>query len=195
MDSFFRFNAFILSYTNFTNEELKTFNDMCELLSFKKGEVMIQKNEVCSRLYFLTKGIVKYWLINQNKEEVIYNFRQENMSLTAYSFYNHNIAKFNVECLEDCNVISIPFEALGYVTQNFRNGPILRSLLAETHILELVNLLTDKDTKSIIERYNNIDNQFPGIHQRISQSTLANYLGVSQEHLSRLKKARIDKNQ
>ena len=195
MDSFFRFNAFILSYTNFTNEELKTFNDMCELQSFKKGVVMIQKNEVCSKLYFLTKGIVKYWLINQNKEEVIYNFRQENMSLTAYSFYNHNIAMFNVECLEECNVISIPFEALGYVTQNFKNGPVLRSLLAEAHVLELVNLLTDKDTKGIIERYNKIDNQFPGIQQRISQNTLANYLGVSQEHLSRLKKARIDKNQ
>jgi signal-transduction protein with cAMP-binding, CBS, and nucleotidyltransferase domain len=68
MDSFFRFNAFILSHTNFTNEELKTFDDMCELQSFKKGEIMVQKNEVCSKLYFLTKGIVKYWLINQNKE-------------------------------------------------------------------------------------------------------------------------------
>jgi len=195
MDSFFRFNAFLLSHTDFTNEELKTFNEMCELKSFKKGELMVKKDEVCTTLFFLTKGIVKYWLINKNNEEVIYNFRQENMPVTAYSIYNHNISMFNVECLEDCNVISIPFEATGYVTENFRNGPKLRSYLAETHILELVNLLTDMDNKSIIERYNNIDNQFPGIQQRISQNTLANYLGVSQEHLSRLKKARIDKNQ
>jgi len=57
-----------------------------------------------------------------------------------------------------------------------------------------MNLITDKDTKSVIERYNNIDIQFPNINQRISQNTLANFLGVSQEHLSRLKKARIDKS-
>lgn len=57
-----------------------------------------------------------------------------------------------------------------------------------------MNLLTDKDTKSITERYNNIDIQFPNINQRISQNTLASFLGVSQEHLSRLKKARIDKS-
>mgnify|MGYP000400827029 CR=1 FL=1 len=41
-----------------------------------------------------------------------------------------------------------------------------------------------------IERYVNIERQFPEIHQRVSQSTIANYLGVSQEHLSRLKKSK-----
>ena len=195
MDDYFRFNAFLLSYTNFTNEELSTFNDMCLLQSFKKGDVIIKTAEISTSLYFLTKGIVKYSLLNHNGEEVIYNFRQESMTITAYSYYNHNIAKFNVECLEDCNVICVPIEAVGYVTQNFKNGAKLRSYLAEAHILELVNLLTEKDSKSIIDRYNNIDTQFPNIHQRVSQSTLANYLGVSKEHLSRLKKLRIDKHQ
>jgi CRP-like cAMP-binding protein len=165
------------------------------LKSYKKGEIIIKRDEVSANLYFLTKGIVKYSLINHNKEEVVYNFRQENSTLTAYSYYNHNIAKFNVECLEDCDVICIPIEAVGYVAQNFKNGAKLRSYLAEAHILELVNLLTEKDARSIIDRYNDIDVQFPNIHQRISQSIIANYLGVSQEHLSRLKKARIDKNQ
>jgi CRP-like cAMP-binding protein len=195
MDDFFRFNAFLLSYTDFTNEELNTFNEMCTLQSFKKGDVIIKRDEVSASLYFLTKGIVKYSIISHSGEEVIYNFRQESMTITAYSYYNHNIAKFNVECLEDCKLICVPIEAVGFVAQNFKNGAKLRSYLAEAHVLELVNLLTEKDSKSIMERYVNIDIQFPNIHQRVSQSTIANYLGVSQEHLSRLKKLRIDKNQ
>ena len=48
---------------------------------------------------------------------------------------------------------------------NFKNGLLLRGLLAEAHILELVNLLTDKDTKSVVERYVNIEKQFPFIYK------------------------------
>lgn len=194
MNPFSNFNDFLLKYTDFTVEELATFNEMCSIKRFIKGESMIKIDQKNTTLYFLTKGIVKYFIINQQGVEVIYNFRMEQMTITAYSFYNNNISKFNVECLEDCEAICIPIEAIGYVVNNFKNGAILRGYLAEAHILELVNLLTDKDTKSIIERYNNIEFQFPDINQRIPQLLIANFLGVSQEHLSRLKKSRIDRN-
>jgi CRP-like cAMP-binding protein len=194
MDHFSKMNAFILSYTFFTDEELNAFNKLCKINTFKRGENLFAKDLEATSIYFLTKGIVKYYIINHNGQEVIYNFRQENMIVSSYTYYNKNIAKYNVECLEDCKAILIPIEAVAYLLQNCKNGLQLRYKLAEAHILELMNLLTDKDTKSIIERYNNIDIQFPNINQRISQNTLANFLGVSQEHLSRLKKARIDKS-
>ena len=194
MQQFSRFNDFLLKYAHFTAEELKTFNEMCIIKSFKKGELIINLDQKNTALYFMIKGIVKYFIINQKGVEVIYNFRMEHMTITGYSFYNKNIAKFNVECLEDCEAISIPIEAIGYVVTNFKNGALLRGYLAEAHILELVNLLTDKDSRSIIDRYNNIEVQFPDINQRVPQHLIANFLGVSQEHLSRLKKSRIDRN-
>ena len=194
MQQFSRFNDFLLKYTHFTAEELKTFNEMCIVKSYKKGELMINVDQKNIALYFMIKGIVKYFIINQEGVEVIYNFRMEHMTITGYSFYNNNIAKFNVECLEDCEAIAIPIEAIGYVVTNFKNGALLRGYLAEAHIIELVNLLTDKDSRSIIDRYNNIEVQFPDINQRVPQHLIANFLGVSQEHLSRLKKSRIDRN-
>lgn len=194
MNRFSSLNTFILKYADFSDEELSLFNNMCVSDSFKKGEIMFEKDAHTTSLYFLTKGIVKYFIINQNAQEIIYNFRQENMIVSSYTYYNNNMAKYNVECLEDCKVILIPIEAITYLLQNCKNGLLLRYKLAEAHIIELMNLLTDKDTKSIIERYNNIDVLFPNINQRVSQNALANYLGVSQEHLSRLKKARIDKS-
>lgn len=190
MSPFKLFNRFILNYCFFTDDELNSFNEKCEIKTFLKGERIVNINIKNNLLYFLTKGIVKYSIVNNDGIEVVYNFRIENMTVTAYSFYNNNIPKFNVDCIEDCELVCIPVEAVAYVVYNFKNGLLLRGLLAEAHILELVNLLTDKDTKSVIERYVNIERQFPEIHQRVSQSTIANYLGVSQEHLSRLKKSK-----
>jgi CRP-like cAMP-binding protein len=190
MNQFEIFNRFLLKFCFFTDDELKSFNEKCEIKTLLKGERLINMNSKSSTLYFLIKGIVKYSIINNEGQEVVYNFRMENMTVTAYSFYNNNIPKFNVDCLEECEVIAIPVEAVAYVAYNFKNGILLRGLLAEAHILELVNLLTDKDTRTVMERYLDIENQFPNINQRISQSLIANFLGVSQEHLSRLKKSR-----
>jgi CRP-like cAMP-binding protein len=190
MNQFEIFNRFLLKFCFFTDDELKSFNEKCEIKTLLKGERLINMNTKSNTLYFLIKGIVKYSIINNEGQEVVYNFRMENMTVTGYSFYNNNIPKFNVDCLEDCEVIAIPVEAVAYVAYNFKNGILLRGLLAEAHILELVNLLTGKDTRTVMERYLEIENQFPNINQRISQSLIANFLGVSQEHLSRLKKSR-----
>jgi hypothetical protein len=55
----------------------------------------------------------------------------------------------------------------------------------------LVKFIKELDTKTIIERYDDLDNQYPNIHQRVPQHIIASYLRTSAEHLSRLKKARI----
>jgi len=188
MSKFQSFNLFLSKYASFSTEELNALNEKCTIVSFKKWERFIRYNQVNNEIFFLNKGFVKYSIINQDGYEIVYTFRMEGMTVTAYSFYNNNIAKFNVECLEDCEFVSIPVHALDFVVKNFKNGAILRGLLAEAHILELVNILTSRDTKSVMERYNEIDKQFPNIHQRVPQNLIASFLGVSQEHLSRLKK-------
>jgi hypothetical protein len=43
---------------------------------------------------------------------------------------------------------------------------------------------------TIIERLENIDKNFPNIHQRVPQYMIASYLGITPVHLSNLKKRR-----
>jgi hypothetical protein len=43
------------------------------------------------------------------------------------------------------------------------------------------------------ERYDSINEVFPNIHNRVPQHMIASYLGITPIHLSRLKKADLDK--
>lgn len=63
-------------------------------------------------------------------------------------------------------------------------------LLTKNHLVELVNYVTDSLSKSVIARYNDLELAFPDINQSVPQYMIANYLGVSQAHLSRLKSSR-----
>jgi hypothetical protein len=47
------------------------------------------------------------------------------------------------------------------------------------------------DTKSLMERYEDLENIFPNIHQRVPQHFIAAYLRISRVHLSRLKNMKM----
>ena len=187
------FNNFITKYVVFTETELIEFNKKCTKVEFAKGALIMKAGEVQNSLYFITKGIIRNYVENNKGEIKIYNFRSENMVVTAYASYNYedNLkALVNVECLEDCTLIQVPYEAINYVINNMKLGDRLGRYMAEAHVVEMLHYVLQRDTKTIIERLDSIDKNFPNIHQRIPQYMIASYLGITPVHLSNLKKRR-----
>jgi CRP-like cAMP-binding protein len=152
----------------------------------KAGEV--QKN-----LYFITKGIIRNYIENSKGEIKIFNFRSESMVVTGYASYNYedNLKSLvNVQCLEDCVLIKVPFDAINYVINHIKLGDRLGRFMAEAHVVQMMQYVIQRDTMTIIERLENIDKNFPNIHQRVPQYMIASYLGITPVHLSNLKKKR-----
>jgi hypothetical protein len=187
------FNQFITKYVVFTDAELVEFNKKCTKVNFSKGDLIMKAGEVQNSLYFITKGIIRNFVENNKGEIKIYNFRSENMTVTGYATYNYedNLkALVNVECLEDCTLIEVPYEAINYVINNMKLGDRLGRFMAEAHVVQMLHYVLQRDTKTIIERLDNIDKSFPNIHQRVPQYMIASYLGITPVHLSNLKKRR-----
>ena len=187
------FNQFITKYVEFTDTELVEFNKKCTQVNFSKGDLIMKAGEVQNSLYFITKGIIRNYVENNKGEIKIYNFRSENMTVTGYAPYNYedNLkALVNVECLEDCTLIQVPYEAINFVIYNMKLGDRLGRYMAEAHVVQMLHYVIQRDTKTIIERLDSIDKSFPNIHQRVPQYMIASYLGITPVHLSNLKKKR-----
>jgi CRP-like cAMP-binding protein len=187
------FNQFITKHVEFTEAELVAFNKQCTQVNFSKGELIMNEGDVQNSLYFITKGIIRNYVENKKGEVKIYNFRSENMTVTGYAPYNYedNLkALVNVECLEDCTLIKVPYEAINFVINNMKLGDRLGRYMAEAHVVQMLHYVIQRDTKTIIERLDSIDKSFPNIHQRVPQYMIASYLGITPVHLSNLKKKR-----
>ena len=187
------FNSFITRHVEMTEAELTAFNQKCELVEFSKGDLIMRAGETQQNLYFITKGIVKNFIETEAGETKIYNFRTEGMQLTGYAVYNYkdNLkALVNVQCIEDCTMIRLPFPVIQYVIEHIKSGERLGRLMAEGHVVEMLNYIINRDSKSIIERYDLLEIEYPNIHQRIPQRLIASYLGITPVHLSNLKKSR-----
>ena len=187
------FNRFIKSQVEISDVELASFNQQCALVEFSKGTIIMKAGETQECLYFITKGIVKNYIDLEDGETKIYNFRAENMQVTGYALYNYNDhlkALVNVRCIEDCIMIKVPLIAIKYVVEHIKNGERLGRFMAECHVIEMMNYIINRDSKSIIERYENLEVEYPNLQNRVSQRMIASYLCITPVHLSNLKKSR-----
>ncbi len=187
------FNQFITKYVEFNDDELTDFSSKCTKVEFSKGTYIMKAGEVQKNLYFITKGIIRNYIENSKGEIKIFNFRSESMVVTGYASYNYedNLKSLvNVQCLEDCVLIKVPFDAINYVINHIKLGDRLGRFMAEAHVVQMMHYVIQRDTMTIIERLENIDKNFPNIHQRVPQYMIASYLGITPVHLSNLKKKR-----
>jgi len=165
----------------------------CEIINFQKGELVMEAGIKQKSIYYIYKGIIKNFVNKMDGGTSIYGFRMENMLITGYALYNYKNdyrAKLNIRCLEDCELVSIPLQALRYMEEHSKVAHMVGRFLAEAHAMELVDYIIDVDTKSLVERYDDLERMFPNIHQRVPQHMIASYLGITPVHLSNVKKSR-----
>lgn len=193
-------NRFINSQVEMSVDELAVFNAKCEIVEFSKGEIIMKAGEPQNCLYFISKGFVKNYIETEDGGAKIYNFRMEGMQVTGYALYNYknNLkALVNVKCIEDSVMIKVPLPVIQYVVENIKHGERLGRFMAEHHVVEMLEYIIERDSRSIIDRYNNLEEKYPNIHNRLPQRLIASYLGITPVHLSNLKKSRkisIEKN-
>lgn len=195
MNEFFNQFGTFLAKIGYTQFDIETLISKCEIIEFKKGDFVFRAGVKQDKVYFICKGIIRNIVITDKGEIKTYSFRMENMTSTGYANYNYAEdlkAKTSVECLEDCIMIKVPKEAIEYMLKNCLNGERVGRLLAERHVIELVDFIIENDTMTLLERYNRLDLKFPNIHQRVPQHIIASYLRTTPVHLSRVKNAKYN---
>ena len=180
-------------FNQFSDAELLDLNNKCSKVAFPKGAIIMKAGEVQKNLFFITKGIIRNYVDNNKGEIKIYDFRSESMTVTGYALYNYEEkfkALVNVEWLAEGIMIQVPLDVINYVINHMKLGDRLGRYMAEAHVVQMLHYVIQRDTKTIIERLESIDHNFPNIHQRVPQYMIASYLGITPVHLSNLKKRR-----
>ena len=190
--AFGKFKQFIAPF-GLNDTDFATLVQFCDFVTFAKGAEIMKAGDKQNFIYFISKGIIRNYVLSTDGQVRTYGFRMENMLITGYALHNYKDeyrAAVNIECLEDCEMIRIPFSALKFMENHSKDAHKVARYLAENHTMELVRFIIDNDTKTVLERYNNLESMFPNIQQRLPQHIIASYLRITPVHLSNLKKSR-----
>ncbi len=154
-----------------------------------KKENVIEIGKICRSNYFVEKGCLRMFFINDKGVEQTTQFAIENWWITDYAaFQNQQPAGFYIQAVEKTAAASITFELqeklLNQYPQLERYFRIIqqRALAAAQ---QRIKYLYDFSRE---ELYHHFIEKYPEFTQRIPQYLLASFLGFTPEYLSEIRK-------
>lgn len=172
-----------------SEQEAETFLSFCYKKSFKKKTLISDDDTFIDEVYFIEKGILRVKIVDAEGREHTTHFAIENQFIADYNaFLTQKKSGYQLEAMEDTEVIVLPRKAIAWGYDNMKEGQKLGRLIAEYYFIYLDTRIQHLYTLSPIERYNLMSEIFPNIHNRVPQHMIASYLGITPIHLSRIKK-------
>ncbi|SFC16225.1 cAMP-binding domain of CRP or a regulatory subunit of cAMP-dependent protein kinases [Flexibacter flexilis DSM 6793] len=170
-----------------TDQEFALVSSFFVKKKLKKHQFLVQAGELAPYDFWVEKGLLRAYLLEENGKEQILQFAMEDWWITDYqAHFSAQPATLNVDCLEDCQVLCISQEdkdRLCAQLQKFEHFFRKKSNAGYVALQKrILSLLTDQAH----ERYQQFLSLYPSIIQRVPKKYIASYLGVSRETLSRL---------
>jgi len=152
----------------------------------KKHQFLIQESDLVQNDYFVIKGLLKAYYINEEGKEHIMQFAMEDWWITDYqAYFNQTKALLNIDCIEPTEVLCLSLynreklcADMHKIEHFFRKKSNSGYVALQRRILSLLN-------SNAKERYEQLLQQYPALFQRVPKTLIASYLGVSRETLSR----------
>ena len=171
-----------------TDEELEFVKSNISILKLKKKQILIHENEIQKSIAFIYSGLIRSYFIDENGKEINNAFFSENEFVTDYlSFIKQQKTKYTFECLEDCILISIPFETVETAFDKYKNFANFGRKIAEWALENRTKKYESFLFETAEERYLRFIAENRPILNRISLSHLASYLGIERQSLSRIR--------
>jgi CRP-like cAMP-binding protein len=157
-----------------------------------KKQNLLVEGEVCGTNYFVVRGCLRLFFVNEKGVEQTIQFALENWWLADYtSFSSHKPSDFYIQAVEKSKVLAINFKAQEEMLHHFpRMERYFRLVHQRAHaayqfrIKGLYNLSRE-------ELYHQFNKRYPEFVQRIPQYLLASFLGFTPEYLSEIRSKKI----
>lgn len=160
----------------------------------RKGEFFLRAGEICKDTFFVNKGLLRMYSINEQGKEHILSFAPENWFLIdRSSFYFNKESDYFIDAIEDSEVLVLSQEYFEELNQKHPEIIHKQNLLLNNHIRNLQKRITQLLGASAEERYLDFLKTYPNIYERAPQWMIASYLGVTPESLSRVRKELVTK--
>lgn len=177
------------------NEEKQLVTERFQPRLYRKRQYVLQEGNQCNQMNFVVRGCLRLYTIDEKGNTHILQFAAENWWLTDIgSFYGKKESKLNIDALEDTMVLQISFENLTFLyDQAPKFNRIFRVLIENSHVA-LQNRLLQNISSTAEERYLSFVQTYTHLYNRLPQTQIAAYLGITPEFVSRIRNSQIKKS-
>lgn len=186
------FRKHIEQYVRISDADYSGIMDCFTERKLHKKENLLTEGSICQHQYFVTKGLLRMFFVNDKGIEQTIQFALENWWISDYtSFASRKPSEMYIQAVEPAEVLSISFDAQETLLQAHPNMErYFRFIHQRAHAAYQFRIKYLYDL-SREEMYHHFNRHYPEFVQRVPQYLLASFLGFTPEYLSEIRSRRI----
>jgi CRP-like cAMP-binding protein len=155
---------------------------------FRKRQYALQEGDICTQFYFVVRGCLRMYKIDDRGGTHILQFAAENYWINDLgSFHGTKPSALNIDAIEDTVVLQISRDDLIQLYIGAPKFDRIFRVLIENSFVRLQERLLQNISSTAEERYHSFLEIYPHLVNRLSQVQIASFLGITPEFLSRLR--------
>ncbi|WP_160138752.1 Crp/Fnr family transcriptional regulator [Chryseobacterium sp. c4a] len=157
--------------------------------AFRRNELLKISGSTDTDIYFIEKGSVRIFMMDENEERIIRFGYTGNIIVSLDSFLSGKPSELYIQAIKKTMVkVASKKDFYGFIQSDEENMRFWMNVLED---LVLQQLEREKDLliNAPRERFERVLKRSPKLFQEVPNKYIANYLRMSPETLSRLKKS------
>ncbi|GAA4158734.1 Crp/Fnr family transcriptional regulator [Chryseobacterium ginsenosidimutans] len=182
------FKEHLDKFINISEEEYSSVLSFFQILDVKKKHNLMFDGEICKSIYFVAKGCLRKFFINEKGVEHTTEFAIENWWITDTFAYERQIkSDFCIQAVERSTILVIDLQTQ---EELLKKHPVMERYFRM--IYQRAYAASERRIRYLYEMsreelYVHFSTQYPEFIQRIPQYLIASFLGFTPEYLSEIR--------
>ena len=186
--------AYFQNMLPLTNEEVEMISSKFQPRLYRKRQFILQEGDVCNVFNFVVSGCLRMYKIDEAGTTHIIQFAIENWWISDMgSFYSQKPSELSIEAVEDTTVLQIKHDDLLDLYTKAPKFDRLFRVLIEKSLIGMQHRLLQNISSDARIRYESFLKQYPDLANRIPNTYIASYLGITPEFLSKIRNERVSR--
>lgn len=173
-------------------EILNKVLSIAQIKMYIKGEILQGIGERCEYIGIVLSGLVRSYYLDLEGNEITRNFHNEYHLVTDEGLLGYKESICAYEVLEDTTIMLLPNKQLKNLIMENEKLKDLYICSLESGIRYKIYRENAFLTSNATQRYLQFKKDFPELKDRVKQSYISTYLGITPESLSRIRKSLKD---
>lgn len=172
-----------------TDKEKEQISSSFKTLHLSKNDFWISAGKYCNHIAFVKSGKLRVFYFDDNANETTCYFVSENGFISSFSSFLMRIPTTeNIIAIEGTELLVIDRNELETLSEKVPKIQILRRIIAENLFIYMEQRVATLQSQTAGERYGKFMKENPDILLSVPLQYTASFLGITPQHLSRLRK-------
>lgn len=157
-------------------------------LSLPANYLLLEAPRIEEHAYFLNSGFAMSYTFAKGKKQVEAFWGPGQIVFSARSFFEQVPAREFIQLMQDSELLCISFKSVEKLFEIYPLATYLQRVVMNQYLELERDRIRDLYSINAVDRLSKLVNLYPGLEQIVPQESIASYLGITPQSLSRIKR-------